>query len=93
MSKIDELLEEVFTVKSSKKTFIPSQTGLPNPDILDYEKSKFIRESIEHLKDEIIVTNFEYPTRDGIVHNLLLDCVVIKRKDFERIKAILEMYE
>lgn len=93
MSKVDKALEDIFIVKSAKKVFIPSQTGLPNQEILDYEKSKLIKESIEHLKDEIIVSNFEYLTNEGIQYNLLLDCIVIKRKDYDRIKDILEAYE
>jgi hypothetical protein len=91
--EFDELLDDVFTVKSEKKVFIPSQTGLPNPDILDYEQAKFIKESMEYLKEEIVVSNYEYPTSEGISYNLLLDCVVIKRKDYDRIKDILETYE
>lgn len=90
---MDNILDEIFTIKSKKKVFIPSETGLPNPDILEYEQDKFIKESMSHLKDEIVVTNFEYPTQDGIIHNLLLDCVVIKRKDFDKIKKLLEAYE
>lgn len=94
MSKeLNELIEDVNTIKNKKKVFIPSETGLPNPDILDYELAKFVKESMEHLKQELVVSNYEYPTPEGIVYNLLLDCVVIKRKDYDLIKDILNTYE
>lgn len=84
------LAEEIYTIKSDKNIFIESETGLPNPELLDYEKSKFVKESMEHLKDEIVVTNYNRPNNTGHNYNLLLDCVIIKRRDYERIKHILE---
>lgn len=92
--QLEEILEEdIFTIKNTKEVFIESETGLPKPEILEYEKSKFIKESIEHLKDQIIVTNYDYPTHVGINYKFNLDCVVIRRKDYDRVKAILNTYE
>ena len=92
--ELEEILgEDIFTIKNTKEVFIESETGLPKPEILDYEKSKFIKESMEHLKNEILVANYDYPTHFGINYKFNLDCVIIRRKDYDRIKAILETYE
>ena len=92
--ELDQILsEELYTIKSDKNIFLESETGLPNNELLDYELPKFVKESMEHLKNEIVVVNYKEPLANGHKYNLLLDCVLLKRQDYEQLKNIIERYE
>lgn len=63
-----------------------SENGVISESSLTKNKEVFFNNSMRHLLNELIDTKRNYPTKGTANVNLELDCVVMKRDTFNKIK-------
>lgn len=84
--------EEVFTVYNRQVTAInANNNGILNDAMLEREKRMMLKASIEYLTDELVKVKKSYPTSDISDVKMSVDCVVMDRKTFDKIKTYINV--
>lgn len=89
--EIIELMEdEVHTISSINKEYIETKNGLPNDRFLKIRKKILLENSVSYLAEELVDSRQSYPIDDVSEVDMVVDAVVIKRKDYEAILKYIE---
>lgn len=90
MNKMDVgylLDEEVFTVFNKEVASVNvNNNSIVNEDAVNKRKRALLRDAITYLTEELVTAKKGYPKKDIRDINLEVDCVVMNRSTFNKIK-------
>jgi|TARA_R110000822_G_scaffold152112_8_gene291366 hypothetical protein len=91
VDELSTILEErVYTVATEMSTAINVNNGILNTSVLEKAKRAFIMETVGMWGEELVKTKQGYPQHDISEVTFGIDCVILKRKDFEILKGYYE---
>ena len=87
--EIKEILDNVFECYEVKETSVNTNNGILNEHFLERQKSLFIKEVISEWKDSLVDVKQEYPVDDISEVKLTTDFVIMRSKDYDKLKQLI----
>lgn len=88
-NEITTILEEsIYPVSYQLKTPINVNNGIMNEQMLERAKRAFVMETVGTWQNELVKTAQGYPVDDISDVIFTIDCVIIKRQDFDKLKEL-----
>jgi hypothetical protein len=89
--KMIEILENYFfPVINEDNTYIDTNNGILNNELVERRKRVFLKESMYYLVEELVNTVQDYPEDNLSKVTFSTDFMVVKRSDFEKLVSLLE---
>lgn len=89
--KMIEILENYFfPVTNEDNTYIDTNNGILNNELVERRKRVFLKESMYYLVEELVNTVQDYPEDNLSKVTFSTDFMVVKRSDFEKLVSLLE---
>jgi hypothetical protein len=86
-----EILENYFfPVTNEDNTYIDTNNGILNNELVERRKRVFLKESMYYLVEELVNTVQDYPEDNLSKVTFSTDFMVVKRSDFEKLVSLLE---
>lgn len=86
-----EILENYFfPVTNEDNTYIDTNNGILNNELVERRKRVFLKESMYYLVEELVNTVQDYPEDNLSKVTFSTDFIVVKRSDFEKLVSLLE---
>lgn len=86
-----EILENYFfPVTNEDNTYIDTNNGILNNELVERRKRIFLKESMYYLVEELVNSVQDYPEDNLSKVTFSTDFMVVKRSDFEKLVSLLE---
>lgn len=86
-----EILENYFfPVTNEDNTYIDTNNGILNNELVERRKRVFLKESMYYLVEELVNSVQDYPEDNLSKVTFSTDFMVVKRSDFEKLVSLLE---
>lgn len=92
MNNIENIIEdEILPVFNSYETYIDTNNGILNDELIQREKNRFFIDSIKYIRDQVVNVKQHYPEDNLSKVEIETEFYVISKESFENLKK--EIYE